>query len=71
MTNCSFFVTLAADERQMQHPDFDAPDELPRLQNRLNAANFSSVRVNDFRVGIKSFITPGPRAAPGTKPFFH
>jgi hypothetical protein len=30
MTNCSFFVTLAANERQMQHPDFDAPDELPR-----------------------------------------
>jgi len=24
------FVTLAADERQLQHPDFDAPHELSR-----------------------------------------
>jgi len=67
MTNCSFVVTRAADERQMQHPDFSALHEL----SRASAANFSSVRVNDFRVGIKSYITPGPRAAPDTKPFFH
>jgi hypothetical protein len=30
MTNCSFIVTLAADEGQMQHPDFDALHELSR-----------------------------------------
>jgi hypothetical protein len=26
------FVTLAADERQLQHPDFDAPHELSRFK---------------------------------------